>query len=455
MDGTVLIADDDLTIRTVLVQAFSRAGCKVHATSSLATLGRWVKEGRGDLIISDIIMPDGNGLKMLPKIAETRPHLPVIVISARNTVITAIQAVEADAFDYLPKPFDLPELMKRAARALEMVPRVKKLKPEEMESDQSEDLPLVGQTESMQKLYRSVARIMNTDLSIMLFGENGTGKSLVAQTIHDLSTRCGLPFISLTTEDLSHVDMPFQILEKARGGTILIDDLTGIHRLLQAQIVRMIDAATESGTRFIATSQVNLNSKISDDRIREDLFFRLSGMQISIPALRDRPTDIPLLVEHFLVKAERQGRSKHYFSEEAIALLCLYSWPGNVRQLENVVNQLVLFSRSKEIARTEVEDAIGFKFESDTVLDFDATERLSVLVARHVQRYFAFHGKSLPATGIYSKVLCEVETPLIEIAMNVSGGNQTVCAKLLGINRNTLRKKIADLDIQTTRRLKF
>ena len=455
MDGTVLIADDDLTIRTVLAQAFFRAGCKVHATSSLATLDRWVKEGRGDLIISDIIMPDGNGLKMLPKIAASRPNLPVIVISARNTVITAIQAVEADAFDYLPKPFDLPELMKRASRALEKIPLSKKSKSEEKKSDQSEDLPLVGQTEGMQKLYRLLARIMNTDLSIMLFGENGTGKSLVARTIHDLSNRRSLPFISMSTEELNHVDVPYQILEKAKGGTSLIDDLTGVHGLLQAQIVRLIDAAKESGTRFIATSQVNLNNKMSDDRIREDLFFRLSGTQINIPALRDRAQDIPLLVEHFLVKAEREGRSKHFFNEEAIDLLRLYSWPGNVRQLENVVNQLVLFSRSKEISRTEVEDAIGFRLESDTVLDFDATERLSALVARHVQRYFAFHGKNVPVAGVYNKVLCEVETPLIEIAMNVSGGNQTVCAKLLGINRNTLRKKIADLDIQTTRRRKL
>ena len=186
MDGTILVADDDRTIRTVLTQALTRAGCKVHATSSIVTLMRWVDEGKGDLVISDVVMPDGNGLDQLPRIAEARPGLPVIIISAQNTIMTAIQAAEADAFDYLPKPFDLPDLMKRAARALEVKRRAPAPRSE-VASDEGDDLPLVGRTPAMQQLYRLVARVMNTDLSVLISGESGTGKSLIARAIHDLS----------------------------------------------------------------------------------------------------------------------------------------------------------------------------------------------------------------------------------------------------------------------------
>lgn len=188
MDGTVLVADDDRTIRTVLTQALTRAGCKVHATASLVTLMRWVEEGKGDLVISDVMMPDGNGLEALPRISELRPGMPVIVISAQNTIMTAIQAAEAEAYDYLPKPFDLPDLMKRAARALEQKRRAQ-VTPKEPAGelrDVGGDLPLVGRTPAMQALYRLVARVMNADLPVLIFGESGTGKSLIARAIHEL-----------------------------------------------------------------------------------------------------------------------------------------------------------------------------------------------------------------------------------------------------------------------------
>ena len=172
MDGTVLVADDDRTIRTVLTQALTRAGCKVHATSSLVTLMRWIDDGKGDLVISDVVMPDGNGLELLPRIRQLRPTLPVIIISAQNTIMTAIQATEADAFDYLPKPFDLPDLMKRSARALSVKP--KPASTEVVPRDPGDDLPLVGRTPAMQALYRLVARVMNTDLPVLINGESGS-----------------------------------------------------------------------------------------------------------------------------------------------------------------------------------------------------------------------------------------------------------------------------------------
>ncbi|MEY8839899.1 response regulator, partial [Cribrihabitans sp. XS_ASV171] len=208
MDGTVLVADDDRTIRTVLTQALTRAGCKVHATSSLTTLMRWVGEGKGDVVISDVVMPDGNGLEMLPKIAQDRPGLPVIVISAQNTIMTAIQAAEAEAYDYLPKPFDLPDLMKRTAKALEQKRRAPSEARAPSDDDRPEDLPLVGRTPAMQALYRLVAKVMNTDLPVMISGESGTGKSLIARAIHDFSDRRTLPFVTVTSADLQELEGP-------------------------------------------------------------------------------------------------------------------------------------------------------------------------------------------------------------------------------------------------------
>ena len=227
MDGTVLVADDDRTIRTVLTQALTRAGCKVHATSSLTTLMRWVSEGKGDTIITDVVMPDGNGLEMLPKIASDRPGLPVIVISAQNTIMTAIQAADAKAFDYLPKPFDLPDLMKRVAKALEQK-KVSHLPIREKENvaDSNTDLPLVGKSAPMQGVYRLVARLMNTDLPILVSGESGTGKSLIARVLHSFSDRRNLPFVPVSPADLVELNGPAKILAKARGGSLIIEEIS-------------------------------------------------------------------------------------------------------------------------------------------------------------------------------------------------------------------------------------
>ena len=457
MDGTVLVADDDRTIRTVLTQALTRAGCKVHATSSLTTLMRWVEEGKGDLVISDVMMPDGNGIEMLPRIGELRNGLPVIVISAQNTIMTQIQATEANAYDYLPKPFDLPDLMKRAARALETRRRTSRVDTAPVHSvDGGEDLPIVGRTPAMQALYRLVARVMNTEIPVLITGESGTGKSLVARAIHDFSDRRTLPFVVANAADLAGMDGPATLLARARGGSIIFDEVGDYDADAQGRITRMLDQLADNAPRIMATSQTDLMSRMEAGDFRQDLFYRLGGVTMNVPSLRERVDDIPLLAEHFLLRAERDGGAARRLRPDAMDLMRAYTWPGNVRQLENTIRRLVVTSSEPEILRGELDLVLGNQPAVEPLrTGVGEGEKLSASVARHLKRYFDLHGGTLPPPGLYQRILREVEMPMIEIALDATAGNQAKCADLLGINRNTLRKKITDLDIRVTRRRKL
>lgn len=455
MDGTVLVADDDRTIRTVLTQALTRAGCKVHATSSLTTLMRWVGEGRGDAVISDVVMPDGNGLEMLPKISQDRPDLPVIVISAQNTIMTAIKANEANAFDYLPKPFDLPDLMKRTARALDQAHKA----PEREAIDvsdvagggDSEELPLIGRSPVMQAIYRSVAQVVNLNIPLLFSGPSGTGKTLLAQAIHDLSDRRALPFVQVMESDLNELDGPARLLSQAKGGTLVFDLIEGFDNEAQTRIIRMMDTPGDNPPRFVATTQVSGG----EGGILPALYHRLSGAVLQLPPLSERLDDVPLLAEHFLSKAIEDGLPERSLSDAALKELRAHAWPGNVRQLENALRAIALSAQSEDITEQDAKAALGQAGSAAVPGPALENEKLSESVARHLNHYFEMHGDMLPPEGLYARILREIELPLIEIALDATGGNQAKCADLLGINRNTLRKKITDLEIQVTRRRKL
>lgn len=463
MDGTVLVADDDRTIRTVLTQALTRAGCKVHATSSLTTLMRWVEEGRGDLVITDVMMPDGNGIEMIPKIAQERPDLPVIVISAQNTIMTAIQANEVDAHDYLPKPFDLPDLLKRAGAAMknrrliaasEVVNRPAPAAPRG-DVVGMDGLPLVGRTPVMQELYRLIARIINANMPVLIVGESGTGKSLIARTLHDLSDRRNQPFITANAEDLRSVEGAQALLSRVRGGTLLLDDLGSYGDEAQLRAGRLLDSAGPDGPRIMATAQTNLAKALAEGKLRDDLYYRLGGVTLNVPALRERIDDLEPLSQHFLSQASEDGAIQRHLSPEALDLVRAYSWPGNVRQLQNTLRRLTLTGAEPVITRTEMEAALKSQPAVAAVGNDFGGEALSDAVARHLRRYFDLHGQDLPPPGLHARILREIETPLIEIALDATAGNQARCADLLGINRNTLRKRITELDIEVSRRRKL
>jgi len=322
-------------------------------------------------------------------------------------------------------------------------------------TEQGGDLPLVGRTPVMQGLYRLVARVMNTQLPVLITGESGTGKSLIARAVHDFSDRRSLPFVVVSAGDLEGMDGPSTVLSRAKGGSILFDEVSDLSQQAQARIVRMLDSQGDNAPRIMATSQSDLMARMKDGDFREDLFYRLGGVTVDVPSLRERVDDIPLLAEHFLARAEREGAPLRRLGDPALDLVRAYSWPGNVRQLENAIRRLVFTATEEVITRSEVEMVLGNQPAIEPLRAGGEGDKLSASVGAHLRRYFDLHGGVLPPPGLYNRILKEVEAPLIEIALDATGGNQAKCADLLGINRNTLRKKITDLDIRVTRRRKL
>lgn len=451
MDGTILIADDDKTIRTVLTQAFTRAGCKVHATSSLITLMRWVENGTGDLVISDVIMPDGNGLENLPRIKKLRPNLPVIIISAQNTIVTAIRANEAKAFDYLPKPFDLPELMRRSANALKR----KKLSLVSFIPSMDLDLtvPLIGHSSAMQELYRLIARALVSSAPILIYGEPGSGKSTVAKVLHNLSSRSAEPYIVVDPTIAEDKVGLVKSIDLAKEGTLVVDCVDDLSTSAQLKLLNILGEPESFSARLICVANQKICADCDDGKFRQDLFFRISSLQLEVPALRDRVEDIPVLASHFI--AEMENSEPYELNQDCLNALRAFEWPGNVRQLKNVLRQVIFEAAGSILTIAAVESVLNKGVTSlNTGMDSPG-KTLGDAVQFHVQRYFDFHGAELPPSGVYHRILKEIEIPLLEIALYSSSGNQAKCADMLGLNRNTLRKKINEFDIAVKRRRKL
>ena len=464
MDGTILVADDDRTIRAVLTQALTRAGCKVRATGSIETLWRWIDEGDGDVVISDVNLPDGDGLEMLPAIKRKRKDLPVIIISAQNTVITAIKASELGAYDYLPKPFDLKKLLSKVNKALSNQGSNNNIIQQDGAVDQ--ELPLIGSSPLMQDVYRFLARVLHTDLSTIITGESGTGKDLLAHTMHDLGSRAPMDFVRINISS-SNIDKiegtliggkeDLNISPASKSSTIYFDEISEMSDETQLQLLDLLrsDAVINKNYRFISSSRLSLQNLISQGIIREDLFYRLNVVNINLPPLRDRVGDIPDLTKHFLQQSALSGMPKKVISAKAIQLLQNAPWAGNIRELENFINSLVVLISDEEITPIHVEENLNL-IPSVNSNELDADNgKLSSSVEKHIKRYFDLHGDNLPPPGLYNRILKEIELPLIALSLSATRGNQIKTSELLGINRNTLRKKIKDLDIVVTRSKKM
>ena len=475
MKGTVLVADDDAAIRTVVSQALSRAGYDVRVTSNAATLWRWVTAGEGDVVVSDVVMPDDNLFDLLPRMRKIRPELPVIVMSAQNTFMTAIRASEKGAYEYLPKPFDLVELTGIVGRALAESRRKNDNGQAKAAPKEHEGMPLVGRSAAMQDIYRVLARMMQSDLTVLINGESGTGKELVARALHEYGKRKNGPFVAINmaaiprdlieSELFGHEKGAFTgaqarstgRFEQAENGTLFLDEIGDMPMDAQTRLLRVLQQGEymtvggrtpiKTNVRIVAATNKDLRALINQGLFREDLYYRLNVVPLRMPPLRERLEDIGDLVAHFLAKVQGEGLEAKRILPEALQLMTRYHWPGNVRELENLIRRLsALYPQEEitpEIVAAELDAGEGGGEEaSPGMLSGDVT--IAQAVEHNMQDYFRSFGDSLPPPGLYQRALAELEQPLILATLAATRGNQIRAAEVLGLNRNTLRKKIKE-----------
>ena len=472
--ATILVADDDRAIRIVLERALTQQGYDVRLTGNSRTLWSWVEDGEGDIVVTDVVMPDENGLDLVPRIRQLRPELKIIVMSAQSTLLTAVKANERGAYEYLPKPFDLTELISVVERGLldSSEPTISAPLGGE------EKLPLIGRSAAMQNIYRVLARLMATDLTVLITGESGTGKELVARALHDYGKQRNGPFLAINMaaipRDLVEAELfghergaftgatgrGIGRFEQAHRGTLFLDEIGDMPVDAQTRLLRVLqdgEYTTVGGrmpikadVRIVAATHRDLSRQVKQGHFREDLYYRLNVVPIRLPPLRERAEDLPELVEHFFARGLEAGLSFKSLEPTAMEILLRHRWPGNVRELENLVQRLAALyadeTISAEIVANELSDAAAAF--ADARLD---DETMSEAIERHLgQSYFGAED-GLPLNGLYSRVLSEMERPLILKTLTATRGNQIKAAEILGLNRNTLRKKIRDLDIEVVK----
>jgi two-component system nitrogen regulation response regulator GlnG len=478
----ILVADDDAAIRTVLNRAFMQAGFDVRLASNIKTLWNWISQEIGDVVISDVIMPDGNVFDYMAKFKNSRPDLPIIIMSAQNTLMTAIKANEAGAYEYLPKPFDLTKLQSIVERALA---QSKNNKPQSVSVDENHDgIPLIGRSQAMQEVYRVLARMMQTDLTLMISGESGTGKELVARALHDFGKRKQGPFVAINmaaipkdlieSELFGHEKGAFTgaqnrsigQFEHAQGGTLFLDEIGDMPLEAQTRLLRVLQQGEyttvggrlpiKTDVRIIAATNKNLQSLISQGLFREDLFYRINVVPLRLPPLRERSEDIDSLISHFMQESIEKGDNPKTFNSDALELLRRHNWPGNVRELENLIRRLCVLYQQDVITAEIIQSELSTLFpESGPAIEnkLENVTDLAEACELYFDQLFNVTGGQLQNKGLYHKYLREFERPLITATLIATNGNQIKAAEILGLNRNTLRKKIRELEISTKRQI--
>jgi two-component system, NtrC family, nitrogen regulation response regulator GlnG len=461
----VLVVDDDASVRTVIAQALRRAGHDVMTADSLAAADRALADGAPDVLVTDVVLPDGDGLDHARRVAERFPDLPVIVLSARNTLATAVRATEAGAYDYLPKPFDLDALTLAVAAAARRGQR-----SEQTQAEEEGGLPLLGRSPAMQAVYRVIARVVGTDLTVLVTGESGTGKELVARALHDLGPRRAAPFVAINMAAIPRELIEAELFgyergaftgaaqrtagrfEQAAGGTLFLDEIGDMPLEAQTRLLRVLQQGeflpvgaprpVRADVRIIAATNRDLAGQVAQGAFREDLFYRLNVVPIALPPLRERREDVALLARHFLDEAAAQGLPRRHLDLPAEDLLALHDWPGNVRELENLMRRLAVLSRDEVIGADAVRAMLGGGGE-------ESEPSLETAVRLLIERIERSEPAVLASGELYDRVLAEVERPLIAAMLQRHGGNQLRAAKSLGLNRNTLKKRMDSLGISS------
>ncbi|GGA48612.1 nitrogen regulation protein NR(I) [Sphingomonas psychrolutea] len=470
--GRILVVDDDAAIRTVVGQALKRDGHRITTAASIAEAEVQLAANPPDVLISDVVLPDGNGLDLVDRVVRQHPGLPVIVLSAQNTLTTAVRATEVGAFDYLPKPFDLDALSRTVQSALA---RGSGGAVEPIDADDTA-LPLIGRSPAMQDVYRIIARVVSNDLTVLVSGESGTGKELVARAIHDLGPRRRSPFIALNMAAIPRELIEAELFghergaftgaqarsagrfEQAAGGTLFLDEIGDMPMEAQTRLLRVLQSGEfttvggartiRADVRIVAATNRELSVLVANGQFREDLFYRLNVVPVMLPALRGRRQDIPLLARHFLDRAAEDGLPRKQLDPDAIAVLEAYDWPGNVRELENMMRRVAVLARDERIDADEIRvmlgGGLGGVMPSASALG-DAG--IDAAIRARIERLAIEEPAALDDGTLYDRIIAEVERPLIEALLARHGQNQLRAARALGINRNTLRKRLDILGI--------
>ena len=470
----ILVADDEESMRWVLSKALRKKGYSVDLAADGNQAMRMVREQPYDLAIVDIKMPGMTGLEFLDKARELRPDLLVVVMTAEASMKNAVEAMKRGAYDYITKPFDLEvidAIIEKVGRARDVSNQVSLLKQELKERYQVEK-NIIGNSPAMQEVYKTIGKVAGSDVTVLIQGESGTGKELIARAIHFNSTRLGKPFVAINCAAIPRDLLESELFGSERGaftgsterktgkfeqahhGTIFLDEIGDMPLDLQAKILRVLQEQeiTRIGgsqnipvdVRVVAATNQELLEKVRNREFREDLFYRLNVVPIHLVPLRERREDVPSLVDYFLERAcgEMEMPTKRC-APEALELLCNHSWPGNVRELENSIKRAVILSSDPLLTP---HDFSGLSNHQTTIHAAPQEQSLEALVEAKLRT--AFYGiEKLEKGDIYDRVLEQVERPLIRYTLEKTRGNQVRTADILGINRNTLRKKITELGI--------
>ena len=475
--GRILLVEDDESLSRVLRKALERQGYWV-ATSATGRNARQLLEESGfDAVLLDIGLPDIEGLALFDFVKETGLQTPFIVMTAQNTMRNAIEAMKSGAFDYLTKPFDLDVLMVVVDRALDRRRLSRELNDlkEEVKKKYEPGVNMIGTSAAMQQVFKTIGQVAGTDTTILIHGESGTGKELVAKTIHYNSSRWNKPFVPvncaaiprdlLESELFGHEKGAFTgalerhigTFEQANGGTLFLDEVGDLPLELQTKLLRVLQDGSyrrvggkdilQSDTRLLTATNQDLEKAVQENRFRDDLYFRLKVIPLAIPPLRERRSDLSALLDFFIAKVNSEMGTKAWgVSPDALRELQQYDWPGNVRELENALIRAAVLSPGPILS------AKDFSLSSPREPlpnDYDSLS-LEEAVRGKLEDYFR-RTRGVEVENLYAVIMERVERPLIELSLQATRGNQIRAAQLLGINRNTLRKKLTDLRITVKR----
>ena len=469
MEKKILIIDDDFSLRKVLLRALSSSKISVQSVSTLSEAWVIIEKNSFDLIICDVMLPDGDGLELVKKVKKKKPQQSFIIISAKNNILTAIKADQLEVFEYLPKPLDLNDLTICVNKCLQSEKNLKK----DVHID--EKLPMIGTSLVMQQVYKNIAKITKTNHTVLITGESGTGKELVAKAIHNFSPRSDFPFVVINMASLPENLIESELFgyekgaftgaekktlgyfEKANGGTLFLDEIGDMPIDIQARLLRVLQFGElsrvggreiiKTDVRIISATNKNLLTCVENQTFREDLFYRINVINIELPPLRKRENDIVYLSNHFLSKFTENSKQ---IDNSALDFIKEYDWPGNVRELENLFKRISVLSSESIVTVDTVKNLIDNQAQINSPkinIQTETKSGFSSFFNEFLENFFSTIEDENTNLNLYEKFIYEIERPLIIRTLKFFKGNQIKAAKVLGINRNTLRSKIAKHNI--------